>query len=184
MISENPLTETMRELRFEKSDPETHIHSFGEAADTIREIEREPEIEATDNDDQDDHENADSKFSETTVESEDPLHEIHNRKPALKAYDKKKNGGLLYAFLELKKCPLPSVRPISTLHKAESYNEAESNFQVYQKAIVNVGLTGLSRHPSTQVPVTKSTSSLSEAEYQRILELKNKRMQGIFKRAV
>lgn len=121
-------------------------------------------------------------FSETTEEMEDPLTVRRKYEPSLTVYDKRVHGGMLYAFLDLQKCPKPNDPPFNPIQKAESYNEVDSNFQAYQKAIVNVGLTGIQRHSSTQLSPSKAATSLSEEDYLRIMELKNKRMNEIFKR--
>lgn len=59
---------------------------------------------------------------ETTDESEDPLHEQVKLKPRLRVYDKERDGGLLYAFLELQNCPKPAHKPAAELEKSGSYN--------------------------------------------------------------
>jgi hypothetical protein len=124
----------------------------------------------------------DEHYSDTTEEMEDPLTVRRKFEPSLTVYDKKVHGGMLYAFLDLQKCPKPSHLPLQSIHKSESYNEVESNFQAYHKAIVNVGLTGVNRQSSTQLSPSKNFTALSEEDYKRILELKNKRMHEIFKR--
>lgn len=117
-------------------------------------------------------------YNETTDESEDPFHE-HNTNNKLKAYDKRVHGGMLYAFLELNQCQKVDIKPY-LISKSESYNPTESNYHAYNNAIVNTGITGVSRQFSEQIDSKSAqTSSLSNDDYQRVLELKNQRMKGI-----
>lgn len=95
-------------------------------------------------------------------------------------YDKKKDGGLLYAFLDLQKCREPEYEVPHLVHTSESYNPLESNYQLYKNTVVNVGITGVSRQNSTQVQSFGHSGSLNDEDYKRIMELKNQRMKGMF----
>lgn len=126
------------------------------------------------------HHFEEKQVSETTEESEDPLHERNKLPPSIKIYNKERDGGMLYAFLDLQKCRRLTMRPPVNLHKAESYNAVESNYQAYQKTIVSVGISGINRQNSTVE--SSYLGSLSEEDYKRVMELKNQRMKNMFKK--
>jgi hypothetical protein len=91
----------------------------------------------------------------------------------------KVHGGMLYAFLELKQCQMIIIQP-TLITKAGSYDPTETHFEAYNKSIVNTGITGISRQFSEQVESkTVQSSSISDNDYQRVLDLKNQRMKGI-----
>ena len=121
-----------------------------------------------------------NNINETTDESEDPLHDQIKRRPNLKVYDKNTDGGMLYAFLNVIKWSKPTYKSPQILKKAESYNPTDSNFQAYKKTIVNAGLTGIARH-SSEVESSRphNPTTLSEEDYQKVLDLKNKRMKAL-----
>jgi hypothetical protein len=90
----------------------------------------------------------------------------------------KVHGGMLYAFLELKQCQI-IIQP-TLLTKAGSYDPSETHFEAYNKSIVNTGITGVSRQFSEQIESkTFQSSSISDNDYQRVLDSKNQRMKGI-----
>ncbi|CAI2386714.1 unnamed protein product [Moneuplotes crassus] len=121
---------------------------------------------------------------ETTDESEDPLDELVKLEPRLKAYDKEKDGGLLYAFLELKQCPKPLNKLPIPIEKAESYNPSAENAEIYKNSIVSTSLTGFARQSSENMANSMNRRSvLSDEDYKKILELKNQRMKTLLEQS-
>eukprot|EP00344_Euplotes_crassus_P007633 CAMPEP_0197012426 /NCGR_PEP_ID=MMETSP1380-20130617/62383_1 /TAXON_ID=5936 /ORGANISM="Euplotes crassus, Strain CT5" /LENGTH=162 /DNA_ID=CAMNT_0042435871 /DNA_START=769 /DNA_END=1257 /DNA_ORIENTATION=+ len=117
---------------------------------------------------------------DTTDESEDFFHDQLALKPRLRPYNKDKDGGLLYAFIELTMCPKPVERLPIEFAKSGSCNPWNTNAEVYKNSIVSTSLTGFGRQSSEKFAQKKTiASSLSTEEYQRVLELKSQRMKTL-----